>query len=63
MCEGNYSAHIATRNTQIMTRTANDILQELLSVEAKLNAGEQGRTALKAYQRKLYREYTKAIAA
>jgi hypothetical protein len=46
-----------------MTRTANDILQELLSVEAKLNAGEQGRTALKAYQRKLYREYTKAVAA
>lgn len=42
--------------------TANDILKELLQVEAKLNAGEKGRTALKAYQRKLYSAYKKAIA-
>ena len=43
--------------------TADQLLREIMAVEAKINAGEKGRTALKAYQRKLYRQYIKAIAA
>jgi RNA polymerase-interacting CarD/CdnL/TRCF family regulator len=56
---GDVSGNRAARG-KIVQRKISDIYRELHWVEAQLAANAKGKTALKKYQRTLYRELTNA---